>query len=125
MKKAILFSLLILLWGIGTTANAAINDGIEIPIYSNSGNGQSDGPRMPEYIPIQCEYENGELIFEFDYDLGAVTVTVTNEDTNQQWQTVLQTSSGYNSMNISEDTGCYHIEITTINNVVYQGDFEI
>ena len=87
-------------------------------------NSQS-GPRMPAHIPIYCEYENGVLYFGFSYDLGAVTVTVTNEDTNQQWQAVLQTSSGYNSMNISEDTGCYHIEITTINNVVYQGNFEI
>ncbi len=125
MRKVLFYALLIFTLGMGVTAKAAVKEGgVEIPITHENENSQS-GPRMPAHIPIYCEYENGVLYFGFSYDLGAVTVTVTNEDTNQQWQAVLQTSSGYNSMNISEDTGCYHIEITTINNVVYQGNFEI
>lgn len=124
MRNLLFYSLLILMFGIGATAKAEELDKVEIPI--NGDNYDRPGrPKAPVVIPINCEYEDGVLYFGFNYDLGAVTVTVVNENTNQQWQAVLQTSSGYNSMNISEDTGCYHIEITTINNVVYQGDFEI
>lgn len=126
MRKILFYSFLILILGSGVTAKAAMKDGsIDIPIKTGNGNNYSDVPRMPAFVPITCEYEDGVLYFGFNYDLGSLTVTVTNEDTNQQWQAVLQTSSGYNTMNISEDTGCYHIEIITIYNVVYQGDFEI
>lgn len=125
MRKILFYSFLILIFGSGITVKAEVLDRVEVPIFNNKGNNQSGRPKAPELIPINCEYEDGVLYFGFNYDLGAVIVTVTNEDTNQQWQAVLQTSSGYNTMNISEDTGCYHIEIITIYNVVYQGDFEI
>lgn len=124
MRKLLFYSLLILMFGIGATAKAEVLDKIEIPITGDNYD-RPGRPKAPVLIPIICEYEGGTLYFGFNYDLGAVIVTVTNEGTNEQWQTVFQTSSGYNTMNISDDTGCYHIEIITIYNVVYQGDFNI
>ena len=125
MKKLFITSLLILLMGMGTTAKAEINDSIDIPITTGDSNNHSNKPKAPDRVPVLCMYEDGVLYFGFNYDLGAVTITVTNENTNQQWLAFLQTSSNYNTMNISEDSGCYHIEITTLSNIVYYGNFEI
>ncbi len=122
MKKLFITSLLILLMGMGATAKAEINDG-DIPIKKKNDE-ISERPKAPERVPILCQYENGQLVFGFYYDLGTVTVTVINENTGEQWNAVLQTS-GTTSINVSENAGSYHIEITTLYNKVYYGDFEI
>ena len=108
--------------GMGATAKAEINDG-DIPIKKKNDE-ISERPKAPERVPILCQYENGQLVFGFYYDLGTVTVTVINENTGEQWNAVLQTS-GTTSINVSENAGSYHIEITTLYNKVYYGDFEI
>lgn len=124
MRKVLLSSLLILMFGMGTTAKAEVLDRIEVPIFHDKGNNQAGRPKAPEFISIFCQYEGGQLFFGSYFDLGSVTVNVTNENTGEQWQAVLQTSASA-SMNVSEDTGNYHIEITTMNNKVYYGEYEI
>lgn len=122
MKKLFITSLLILLMGMGATAKAEINDG-DIPIKRKDSE-ISERPKAPERIPIFCQYEGGQLFFGFYFDLGSVIVNVTNKSTGEQWQAVLHTS-GTASMNVSEGAGSYHIEITTTNNKVYYGEYEI
>ena len=123
MKKLFITSLLILLTGMTATAKAEIKDEINIPIRNNEGE-LIGKPKAPERIHIDCQYVDGCLFFGFYYDLGNVNVIVTNEVTGEQWNAVLQTSS-IAFMNISDSAGSYHIEITTIYNKVYYGDFEI
>lgn len=112
------------MFGMGTTAKAKVLDRIEVPIFNDKGNNQAGRPKAPEFIPIFCQYEGGQLFFGFYFDLDAVIVNVTNENTGEQWQAVLQ-SSGTESMNVSEGAGSYHIEITTMNNKVYYGEYQI
>ena len=124
MRKVLFSLLLILIFGMGTTAKAEVLDRVEVPIFNDKGNNQTGRPKAPEIIPITCVYENGVLFFEFCYDLGTISVIVTNVTTGEQWQTLLPTT-GIATMNISEESENYNIEITTINNKVYYGDFEI
>ena len=124
MKKVFISVLFFLTLGFGASAKAEINERIEIPITSENENSHSKGPRMPERIPISCEYVDGYLSFTFNYDLGVVSVVVTNETTGEHWQNMLPTT-GVAIMNVSEVLGNYKIEITTINNKVYCGDYEI
>ena len=107
----------------GTTAKAEVLNKIEIPI--NGDNYDRPGrPKAPERIPIFCHYEGGQLFFAFSYNFGSVIVNVINDNTGEQWNAILQTSDTAN-MNVSEDAGSYHIEIITINNKAYQGEYEI
>lgn len=125
MKKLFIYALLFLTLGTGASAKAAVKEGnINIPITVGDENNHSNKPKAPERIPIFCQYEDGQLFFGFSYSFGGVIVNVTNKNTGEQWQAVLQTS-GTASMNVSEGAGCYHIEIITIDNKVYKGEYEI
>lgn len=124
MKKLFLSSLLILMLGSGVSAKAGVLEKVEISILDKDGNEHSGKPKAPERIPIFCHYEDGQLFFTFSYNFGSVIVNVINGNTGEQWNAILQTSDTA-SMNVSEDAGSYHIEITTINNKVYQGEYEI
>ena len=123
MKKVFIYALFFLTLGFGASAKAEINERIEIPITSENENSQSKGPRMPERIPISCEYVDGALYFTFNYDLGAVSVVVTNVNTGEYRQNMLP-ATGIAIMDVSKDSGYYYIEMIT-NNKVYYGNFEI
>ncbi|MBR3013833.1 MAG: DUF3244 domain-containing protein [Bacteroidaceae bacterium] len=125
MKKLFIYALLFLTLGTGASAKATVKEGgIDIPIKREQVNNYSDVPKMPERIPISCEYLSGVLYFDFYHDLGAVSVIVTNLTTGEQWQVLLPTTD-IATMNVSEESGNYRIEITTINNKVYYGEYDI
>lgn len=96
-------------------------DPTEIPILIDPHN----RPRTPDYgSDITAYYQSGVIYLNFGSDMGEVEITVTNENTGEQWSQTDDTAFGAATITTSTDAGDYSIMIVTAT-TTYIGTFSL
>lgn len=82
-------------------------------------------PRTPDYAcDITAYYQSGVIYLNFGSDMGEVEITVTNENTGEQWSQTDDTAFGAATITTSTDAGDYSIMIVTAT-TTYIGTFSL
>ncbi len=126
LKNIFLAIVLTLGFSFNSLAVPVADDTILIPI--NSGDDGSTGqPKSPTISPIYCTYsESGEILeFTFLSNLGNLTITVINTTSGETVSSTVDSSTGYECIPISGDSGYYVISIVSSGGNSYYGSFTL
>lgn len=97
-----------------------------IPLKIETTAVDPNSPRAPIEIPIYCYYSEGTgcLCFEFDYSMGNVTITVTEESSGVVSMDEYPTSSLFVAVPIS-GPGIFEVSILLASGTEYTGQFAL
>lgn len=80
---------------------------------------KSEFPRSNNSIIWTCYYENGSVYLNVPFELGSVTLTVTNLATGEVWNYRQESGFGWIVLPTSQAQGSYMVEVGT----EFQGDY--
>lgn len=80
---------------------------------------ESDLPRSLDKLIWTCYYENGSVYLNVPFELGSVTLTVTNLATGEVWNYRQESGFGWIVLPTSQAQGSYMVEVKT----EFQGDY--
>ena len=84
-------------------------------------NNETDRPRTPVLIPIACYYDNGVVSLEPLADLGEIRLTVTNQNSGEEWRN----EEGLLYVFTSTQTGVYWVKIVAESGDTYWGTYTL
>ena len=79
----------------------------------------SERPRSLDKLIWTCYYENGSVYLNVPFELGSVTLTVTNLATGEVWNYRQESGFGWIVLPTSQAQGSYMVEVKT----EFQGDY--
>ena len=85
----------------------------------------SEIPRSLDKLIWTCYYENGSVYLNVPFELGSVTLTVTNLATGEVWNYRQESGFGWIVLPTSQVQGCYMVEVGTQSNGEYIGYYAI
>ena len=94
----------------------------DIPLEDGKGvDDKTDRPRTSVLIPIACYYDNGVVSLEPLADLGEIQLTVTNQNSGEEWRN----QEGTLYVFTSTQAGVYWVEIVTESGDTYYGTYTL
>ena len=121
MKR--IFGLLMLLFSLqafagATSVNTSEEDDINVSLDKGSSDNTDKHPRT--LIPITCVYTDGKVLLTLMEDVGEFTLTVTNQQTGEDWSVI-------NTLVLPTSTanGIYWVEIKTGDGSRYWGTYTL
>lgn len=81
----------------------------------------SELPRSLDRLIWTCYYENGSVFLNVPFELGIVTLTVTNLATGEVWNYRQESGFGWIVLPTSQVQGYYQVEVETESNGEYIG----
>lgn len=125
MKKVISILIAVILPLFSLSAIADPDYGVTLPVeIHNSTNRPTRGT---VYIPLTCTYESlsGGIVTVFAQNIGMINITITNTNTGNVINDVVDSSNGQALTIFSGASGNYVIDYTLLIGTTYEGDFEI
>lgn len=86
---------------------------------------KSEFPRSNNSIIWTCYYENGVIYLNVPFELGSVTLTVTNLATGEVWNYRQESGLGWIVLPTSQAQDSYMVEVGTESNGEYIGYYSI
>ena len=86
---------------------------------------KSEFPRSNNSIIWTCYYENGVIYLNVPFEIGSVTLTVTNLATGETWNYRQESGSGWIVLPTSQSQGNYQVEVVTESCGEYIGYYDL
>lgn len=86
---------------------------------------ESDKPRSLDRLIWTCYYENGGVYLNVPFEMGSVTLTVTNLVTGETWNYRQESGFGWIVLPATQSKGNYQVEVATESNGNYIGYYNL
>ena len=86
---------------------------------------KSEFPRSNNSIIWTCYYENGVIYLNVPFEIGSVTLTVTNLATGESWNYRQESGTGWIVLPTSQSHGNYQVEVVTESSGEYIGYYDL
>lgn len=86
---------------------------------------ESDLPRSLDRLIWTCYYESGVVYLNVPFEMGSVTLTVTNLATGESWNYRQESGFGWIVLPTSQSQGTYMVEVGTESNGNYIGYYNL
>ena len=86
---------------------------------------KSEFPRSNNSIIWTCYYENGVIYLNVPFEIGSVTLTVTNLATGESWNYRQESGTGWIVLPTSQSHGNYQVEVVTKSSGEYIGYYDL
>lgn len=97
----------------------------DIILEKGTEDDESKHARIPIYIPLTCYYMQGHIYLNTLEDLGEITITITNLETGELWESIYNSDYGLISIPTSSTNGNYMVRIVASNNDSYFGYYTL
>ena len=97
----------------------------DIVLVKGNADDESKHARIPTNLVLTCYYENGSVYLNVPFELGSVTLTVTNLATGEVWNYRQESGFGWIVLPTSQVQGNYMVEVGTESNGEYIGYYSI
>lgn len=74
---------------------------------------ESDKPRSLDRLVWTCYYENGSVYLNIPFEVGCVSLIVTNMESGEVWSFRQESGWGWISLSTSEVSGNYRVVVNT------------
>ena len=91
----------------------------DIVLVKGNADDETKHARIPTNLTLTCYYENGTVYLNVPFELGSVTLTVTNLATSEVWNYRQESGFGWIVLPTSQAQGSYMVEVKT----EFQGDY--
>lgn len=85
----------------------------------------SERPRSLDMLVWTCYYENGKVYLNVPFEIGCVSLTITNITTGEVWSFKQESGWGWISLPTSETSGNYRVEVRTESHGDYIGYYNL
>lgn len=121
MKKVLLILMVLFSFNV-FFVSGMVMEKKDIPLEEGKEVGdKTDRPRTPVVIPIACYYDNGAVSLEPLADLGEIQLTVTNQNSGEEWRN----EDGALYVFTSTQTGVYWVKIVAESGDTYWGTYTL
>ena len=86
---------------------------------------ESESPRSLDRLIWTCYYENGMVYLNVLFEMGSVTLTVTNLATGESWNYRQESGTGWIVLPTSQSHGNYQVEVVTKSSGEYIGYYDL
>lgn len=86
---------------------------------------ESDRPRSLEMLTWVCYYENGRVYLNVPFEMGSVSLTVTNLVTGETWYYIQESGFGWTVLPTSQAQGNYRVVVETESYGEYIGYYNL
>lgn len=121
MKKVLLMLMALFLFNVFVMSGVVMEPEKVLLDREKQEDRETDRPRTPVLIPIVCYYDNGVVSLEPLADLGEIQLTVTNQNSGEEWRN----EDGALYVFTSTQTGVYWVEIITGSGDTYYGTYTL
>lgn len=97
----------------------------DIVLVKGNADDESKHARIPTNLVLTCYYENGSVYLNLPFELGSVTLTVTNLATSEVWNYRQESGFGWIVLPTSQAQGSYMVEVGTESNGEYIGYYNL
>lgn len=97
----------------------------DIVLVKGNADDESKHARIPANLVFTCYYENGSVYLNVPFELGSVTLTVTNLATSEVWNYRQESGFGWIVLPTSQAQGSYMVEVGTESNGEYIGYYNL
>lgn len=97
----------------------------DIVLVKGNADDESKHARIPTNLVLTCYYENGSVYLNVPFELGSVTLTVTNLATSEVWNYRQEFGFGWIVLPTSQVQGNYMVEVGTESNGEYIGYYNL
>lgn len=130
MKKKSLVLLLMLLMAstsmvLGMNTSSEDSQKEDVVLDEKDSWDESKLPRSLNRLNWTCYYENGGVYLDVPFELGSVTLTVTNLATGEAWSYRQESGFGWIVLPTSQAQGNYMVEVATESNGNYIGYYNL
>lgn len=105
--------------------NVSSDDKENIVLDEKESWNESDKPRSLDKIVWTCYFENGSVYLNIPFEVGCVSLTVTNMVTGEVWSFRQESGWGWISLPTSEVSGNYRVEVKTESHGDYIGYYTL
>ena len=86
---------------------------------------ESESPRSLDRLIWTCYYESGVVYLNVLFEMGSVTLTVTNLATGESWNYRQESGTGWIVLPTSQSHGNYQVEVVTKSSGEYIGYYDL
>lgn len=95
---------------------------LNIPLHPVPSGGTH--PRLPELVPIQCNYMQGSLMFTYTANLGLLHCDVVRQSDQTTFRAMFTAcQDGTDSLYVTAEAGDYLVTLTTADSTQYSGEY--